>query len=311
MRSIWKGAVSFGLVSIAVKLYSATEDHDVKFHQVHRTDGGRVKYRRVCSIDGEEIEYRDIAKGFELPSGELVVLTDADMDELPLGSTHEIEVLQFVEQSEIDPIHFEKTYYLEPEGTATRPYVLLRTALENAGQVAITKIAIRQRESLAALRVRDGVLVLHTMRWPDEIRAPEFGFLDEDVEAKPAELKMAESLIATMSGTFDPSVFTDDYKEAMAALLEAKQAGGDVVRPEEVEDDEDDGSVVDLMSALRRSVEKAGGKASSEQPAKKTPAKKAPAKKAAAKKAAPAGKAAATKAPAKKAPATKAASKSA
>jgi DNA end-binding protein Ku len=301
MRSIWKGAVSFGLVSIAVKLYSATEDHDVKFHQVHRTDGGRVKYRRVCSIDGEEIEYRDIAKGFELPNGELVVLTDADMDELPLGSTHEIEVLQFVEQSEIDPIHFEKTYYLEPEGTATRPYVLLRTALENAGQVAITKIAIRQRESLAALRVRDGVLVLHTMRWPDEIRAPEFGFLDEDVAAKPAELKMAESLIATMSGSFDPSAFTDDYKEAMAALLEAKQAGGDVVRPEEAEDDEDDGSVVDLMSALRRSVEKAGGK-SDDASGEKAPAKKAPAKKAAAAKKAT---------PAKKAPAKKAASKSA
>ena len=303
MRSIWKGAVSFGLVSIAVKLYSATEDHDVKFHQVHRTDGGRVKYRRVCSVDGEEIEYRDIAKGYELPSGELVVLTDEDMDQLPLGSTHEIEVLQFVQQTDIDPIHFEKTYYLEPEGTAARPYVLLRTALENAGQVAITKIAIRQRESLAALRVRDGVLVLHTMRWPDEIRAPEFGFLDEDVTAKPAELTMAESLIATMSGEFDPSAFTDDYKEAMASLLEAKQAGGDVVRPEEPEDDEDDGSVVDLMSALRRSVEKAGGKATSsssddgdDADAAAPPKKAAPAKKAAAKKAAPA-----TKAPAKKA----------
>ncbi|MEI4274067.1 Ku protein [Klenkia sp. LSe6-5] len=310
MRSIWKGAVSFGLVSIAVKLYSATEDHDVKFHQVHRTDGGRVKYRRVCSIDGEEIEYRDIAKGYELPSGELVVLTDEDMEELPLGSTHEIEVLQFVQQSEIDPVHFEKTYYLEPEGTATRPYVLLRTALENAGQVAITKIAIRQRESLAALRVRDGVLVLHTMRWPDEIRTPDFGFLDEDVAAKPAELKMAESLISTMSGTFDPSVFTDDYKEAMAALLEAKQAGGDVVRPEETEDDEDDGSVVDLMSALRRSVEKAGGKASSSSDDDEAPEGAAPATKAPATKA-PAKKAPAKKAPAKKAPATKAASKSA
>jgi len=321
MRSIWKGAVSFGLVSIAVKLYSATEDHDVKFHQVHKTDGGRVKYRRVCSVDGEEIEYRDIAKGFELPSGELVVLTDADMDELPLGSTHEIEVLQFVEQSEIDPIHFEKTYYLEPEGTATRPYVLLRTALENAGQVAITKIAIRQRESLAALRVRDGVLVLHTMRWPDEIRAPEFGFLDEDVTAKPAELKMAESLISTMSGSFDPSVFTDDYKEAMAKLLEAKQAGGDVVRPEEVEDDEDDGSVVDLMSALRRSVEKAGKKppaaeddeddSSDDDSSDDAPATKAPAKKAAAAKAAPAKKAPAKKAPAKNAPAKNAPAKKA
>ncbi len=346
MRSIWRGAVSFGLVSIAVKLYSATEDHDVKFHQVHATDGGRVKYRRVCSVDGEEIEYRDIAKGYELPDGQLVVLTDADMDELPLGSKHEIEVLQFVDQSEIDPVHFEKTYYLEPEGTATRPYVLLRSALENAGQVAITKIAIRQRESLAALRVRDGVLVLHTMRWPDEIRTPEFGFLDEDVTAKPAELAMAESLISTMSGHFDVSAFTDDYKEAMTALLEAKQAGGHVVQPEDAESDDDGGAVVDLMSALRRSVERAGkkpaddtaddtsadddpaeqsaaagtagpattaapaGKAATKAPAKKAPAKRAPAKRAPAKKAA-AEKAAEKRAPAKKAAAEKAPAKKA
>ncbi|QNG35289.1 Ku protein [Geodermatophilaceae bacterium NBWT11] len=312
MRSIWRGAVSFGLVSIGVKLYSATEDHDVKFHQVHKTDGGRVKYRRVCSVDGEEIEYRDIAKGYELPDGQLVVLTDEDLEELPLGSKHEIEVLQFVDQAEIDPVHFEKTYYLEPEGTATRPYVLLRSALEKAGQVAITKIAIRQRESLAAMRVRDGVLVLHTMRWPDEIRTPEFGFLDEDVEAKPAELAMAESLISTMSGTFDVSAFTDDYKEAMTALLEAKQAGGHVVAPEETESDDDGGAVVDLMSALRRSVERAGKKpAESSEAAEEPEQAPAPAKKAAEKKAAPAKKAPAKKAAAKKAPAAKAAAKSA
>ncbi|MCW2582290.1 MAG: end-binding protein Ku [Klenkia sp.] len=317
MRSIWRGAVSFGLVSIGVKLYSATEDHDVKFHQVHKTDGGRVKYRRVCSVDGEEIEYRDIAKGYELPDGQLVVLTDEDLEELPLGSKHEIEVLQFVDQAEIDPVHFEKTYYLEPEGTATRPYVLLRSALEKAGQVAITKIAIRQRESLAAMRVRDGVLVLHTMRWPDEIRTPSFGFLDEDVTAKPAELAMAESLISTMSGTFDVSAFTDDYKEAMTALLEAKQAGGHVVAPEETESDDDGGAVVDLMSALRRSVERAGKKPaesdeSDESDGEGPSEKPAPAKKAAARKAAPAKKATpAKKAPAKKAPAAKAAAKSA
>src|SRR4051812_23445091 len=298
MRSIWRGAVSFGLVSIGVKLYSATEDHDIRFHQVHKTDGGRVKYKRVCSVDGEEVEYNDIAKGFELPDGQLVVLTDEDFDQLPLGTTHEIEVLQFVDQEQIDPIHFEKTYYLEPDGVATRPYVLLRTALENAGQVAITKIAIRQRESLAALRVRDGVLVLHTMRWPDEIRRPGFGFLDEDVPVRPQELAMAESLISTMAGDFDPSAFTDDYREAMQALLEAKQSGGDV-RPAPEAADDGGGAVVDLMSALRRSVERAGGSAPAatdddaddqpaepaEKPAKKAAAKK-PAKKAAPKKAA-------------------------
>ncbi|OMQ14177.1 Ku protein, partial [Modestobacter sp. VKM Ac-2676] len=258
MRSIWRGAISFGLVSIGVKLYSATEDHDIRFHQVHKTDGGRVKYRRVCAVDGEEVEYGDIAKGYELPDGQLVVLTDEDFDELPLVTTREIEVLQFVDQEQIDPIHFEKTYYLEPDGVATRPYVLLRTALENAGQVAITKIAIRQRESLAALRVREGVLVLHTMRWPDEIRRPEFGFLDEDVAVRPQELAMAESLISTMAGEFDPTQFTDDYREAMQALLEAKQSGGQV-RPAPDVADEGGGAVVDLMSALRRSVERAGG----------------------------------------------------
>jgi Ku protein len=313
MRSIWRGAVSFGLVSIGVKLYSATEDKDIRFHQVHATDGGRVKYKRVCSIDGEEVEYSDIAKGYELPDGQVVILTDEDFEDLPLTTRREIEVLQFVDQDQIDPIQFEKTYYLEPDGPATRPYVLLRDALENADQVAITKIAIRQRESLAALRVRDGILVLHTMRWPDEIRRPDFAFLDEDVTVRPQELKMAEALISSMAGDFDPSEFTDDYREAMTALLEAKQSGGEVAQPPEVADT--GGAVVDLMSALRRSVEAARGgpvaddDASDEAPAKRAPAKKAPAKKAPAKKAAAdkpaAKKTAAAKAPAEKKPAAK------
>jgi DNA end-binding protein Ku len=319
MRSIWRGAVSFGLVSIGVKLYSATEDKDIRFHQVHATDGGRVKYKRVCSIDGEEVEYSDIAKGYELPSGDVVILTDEDFDDLPLSTRREIEVLQFVDQSEIDPIQFEKTYYLEPDGPAVRPYVLLREALENAGQVAITKIAIRQRESLAAMRVRDGVLVLHTMRWPDEIRRPDFAFLDEDVSVRPQELQMAEALIGSMTGEFDPSEFTDDYREAMTALLEAKQSGGEVQAVPEAPDT--GAAVVDLMSALRRSVERARGGAGddasdeatddSTEDAAKPVVKKAPAKKAtpAAEKKAPAKKAPAKKAAAEK-PAEKAATKS-
>jgi DNA end-binding protein Ku len=290
MRSIWRGAVSFGLVSIGVKLYTATEDRDVRFHQVHAADGGRVRYKRVCSIDGEEIEYGDIAKGYELPDGQLVVLTDDDLAEMPLATRREIEVLQFVDQGEIDPVHFEKTYYLEPDGPAARPYVLLRDALATTGRVAITKIALRQRESLAALRVRDGVLVLHTMRWPDEIRRPEFGFLDEEVSVRPQELQMAEALITSMAGEFDPGGFTDDYREAMTALLEAKQTGGQV---QPVPENADPGAaVVDLMSALRRSVERArGGPADDDgtpapAPARRAPAKRAPAKKAAAAKAA-------------------------
>jgi DNA end-binding protein Ku len=304
MRSIWRGAVSFGLVSIGVKLYSATEDKDVRFHQVHVTDGGRIKYKRVCSIDGEEVEYSDIAKGYELPDGDVVVLTDEDFEDMPLSTRREIEVLQFVDQDEIDPIMFEKTYYLEPDGPAARPYVLLRDALENAGQVAITKIAIRQRESLAALRIMDGVLVLHTMRWPDEIRRPDFAFLDEDISVRPQELKMAEALIASMTGEFDPSEFTDDYREAMTALLEAKQSGGEV---QQVPEAADEGTaVVDLMSALRRSVERARGGGGDEEAAPaKTPARKAPAAKTAPAKKAPAKKATPAKATAAKKPAAK------
>ncbi|MGY1637454.1 Ku protein [Geodermatophilus sp. SYSU D00742] len=283
MRSIWRGAVSFGLVSIGVKLYTATEDHDIRFNQVHATDGGRIKYKRVCSIDGEEVEYSEIAKGYELPDGQLVILSDEDFEDLPLATRREIEVLEFVDQDEIDPIHFEKTYYLEPDASATRPYVLLRDALENAGQVAITKIAIRSRESLAALRVRDGVMVLHTMRWPDEIRRPDFAFLDEDIAVRPQELQMAEALITSMTGEFDPTAFTDDYREAMTALLEAKQSGGEVQPLPETADS--GAAVVDLMSALRRSVEQARGGAPAEDEA---PARRAPAKKAAAAKRAPA-----------------------
>jgi DNA end-binding protein Ku len=222
-----------------------------------------------------------------------VVLTDDDLAEMPLATRREIEVLQFVDQADIDPVHFEKTYYLEPDGPATRPYVLLRDALENTGRVAITKIALRQRESLAALRVRDGVLVLHTMRWPDEIRRPDFGFLDEDVSVRPQELQMAEALIGSMTGEFDPGEFSDDYREAMTALLEAKASGGEVQPVPETADP--GAAVVDLMSALRRSVERARGGAAAEEDAEEdapVPARRAPAKKAApARKRAPARKA--------------------
>ena len=268
MRSIWRGAVSFGLVSIGVRMYSATEDKDVRFHQVHREDGGRIKYKRVCSIDGEEVAYADIAKGFELPDGQLVILTDEDLDDMPLGTKHSIDVIEFVPGDQIDPILYEKTYYLEPDtGPAVRPYVLLREALEKSGRMALTKIAIRQREALAAIRVRDGVLVLHTMRWPDEIRNAEFGFLDEDITVRPQELKMADSLIESMVADFDPDEFSDDYREAMTALIETKQAGGEVHTPEPEVEEDSGGQVVDLMSALRASVARAKGTAA---PAKST-----------------------------------------
>jgi DNA end-binding protein Ku len=317
MRAIWKGAVSFGLVSIAVKLFSATEEKDIRFHQVHRTDGGRIKYQRTCSIDGEVVTYDDIAKGYDIGGGEMVILTDEDFADLPLSTSHAIDVLEFVPADQIDPILFAKAYYLEPEGQAAKPYVLLRDALQDADRVAIVKIALRQREQLATLRVRDDVLVLNTMLWPDEVRSPEFGFLDDDIETRPAELAMAASLIDSMAGSFKPDEFTDNYRAALQEVIDAKVEGREIVQPEEQE--EAPAAAVDLMAALKASVERAK-KARGETPEKQaeavaaTPIKKATAKKApaaAAKKAAPAKKTTASGTAKKTTPAKKAAKKSA
>jgi DNA end-binding protein Ku len=324
MRAIWKGAVSFGLVSIGVRLYSATEEKDIRFHQVHRTDGGRIKYKRVCSIDGEEVSYDDIAKGYDIGGGEIVVLTDEDFADLPLSTSRAIEVLEFVPADQVDPILYAKAYFLEPEGTATKPYALLRDALAEVDRVAIVKVALRQREQLATLRVKDNVLVLNTMLWPDEVRDANFDFLDEDISIRPQELAMAESLIDSMAGDFQPEVYTDNYREALQEVIDAKVEGREIVAPPEEEGAPP--AAVDLMAALRASVERARaarGESGGAEPtpitsarsaqraaAKKTaPAKKAePAKKTAVKKAAeskepekqPAKKAAAKKAPAKK-----------
>jgi DNA end-binding protein Ku len=254
MRSIWKGAISFGLVTIPVKLYSATEQGDVAFHQVHREDGGRIKFKRVCTKDGEEVPYSDIAKGYELPTGEMVVLTDDDFANLPLTTSRRIDVLLFAPMEQVDPIYFNKSYYLEPETQGAKPYVLLRDALEGSGKVAIVKVALRQRESLATLRVRDGVFVLETMLWPDEVRETDFKFLEEDVDIRPQELQMASSLIESMEGDFDPAEYKDAYREAVQALIDAKIEGKEVVTQEPLEEAP---AASDLLSALRASVEAA------------------------------------------------------
>jgi DNA end-binding protein Ku len=342
VRAIWKGSVSFGLVSIGVKLYTATEERDVSFHQVRRTDGSRIRYKRVAEADGEEVAYGDIAKGYQLPSGETVVLTDDDFADLPLPSTRVVDVLEFVPQDEIDPIYFAKSYYLEPEKNAAKPYTLLRDALEDSGMVGLVKVAIRNREQLATLRVREGVIVLATMIWPDEVREPSFGYLDDDIEVRQQERQMAESLVASMAGHFEPEGYTDDYRAALQEVIDAKVEGRELIEPDEVQPSS--GTVVDLMSALRASVENAkrgrgegsapvnksvtnttappATRAAAKQdaadtpppdtpPAEKAPAKKAPAKRAAAAKKAPAKKAAAAKAPAKRAAVGKAAAKKA
>jgi DNA end-binding protein Ku len=254
MRSIWAGAISFGMVVIPVKLFAATEQRDVAFRQVHREDGGRIQYKRVCTIDGHEVPYSDVAKGYELATGDMVVLTDDDLADLPLATAHRIDVLHFTPSGQLDPILASKAYYLEPEPAGVRAYVLFRDALERSGRVAVAKVAIRQREALAALRVRDGVLVLETLLWPDEIRAPDFKFLDEDVDVRSQELKMAASLIDTMTEDFDPAAYRDAYREALEALVQAKIEGNEVVRPAPGSSDEKPGGPADLTETLRASV---------------------------------------------------------
>lgn len=304
MRAIWKGAVSFGLVNVPVRLYSATENHDVQFRQVHVKDGGRIRYRRICQIDGEEVAYDDIAKGYETEDGDMVVLTDEDFKDLPTRSSKEISVEKFVPSDQIDPIYLDKTYYLEPDKSAQKPYVLLRDALEGEDRVAIATVSIRTRMTMAVLRVRDGMIVMQTMLWPDEVRSTDqFGDLGEDMHATEKELSMAQVLIDQLADDFDPDDYEDDYANAVKALVAAKLEGGEVTAAPE--DEEEGGEVVDLLAALAKSVEKAksrrgesakgtgtpssgaastaGAKAPATKTAKKA-ASKAPAKKSAAKK---------------------------
>ena len=292
MRAIWKGAVSFGLVSVPVKLYAATESHDVSFRQVHVKDGGRIRYQRICSIDGEEVPYAEIAKGYETEDGEMVVLTDDDMAELPSTSSREIAVEKFVPSDQIDPMLFEKSYYLEPESTGAKPYALLRQALLEADRVAVVTVALRQRTTVAVLRVRPtdagDVIVLQTMMWPDEIRVPDFSVEAGDV--KDSEVKMAHMLVETLAGDFDASEFEDDYAEAVEALVKTKVEGGEVTRTET--STPTSGEVVDLLAALQRSVaaakksrgeevpDEAADDEAAEKPKRKPAAKKSTSKKA-------------------------------
>ena len=249
MQSMWNGAISFGLVKIPVKLYAATEQRDVAFRQVHKTDGGRISFRRICSVDGAEVPFEEVVKGYELPHGEVVLVTDDDLADLPLPTTHSIEVLNFAPADQLDPILCARSYYLEPEPTGARAYVLLRDALEQSGKVALAKVALRQRESLATLRVRAGVLVLETLLWPDEVREPAFPFLGGDIAVHPQEMNMAASLISSMTVDFDPSQYRDGYREALEELVAAKIQGRDVIRPQESAGGPGSGSLADVLEA--------------------------------------------------------------
>jgi len=309
MRAMWKGAVAFGLVSVPVKLYSATSQHDVPLNMVHREDGGRIRYRKVCSVDGEEVPPGEIARAHTTEDGDVVMLDDADLDSLPTSTGHDIEVHEFVPADQVDPIMLDKTYYLEPEARATKPYALLRGALEQTDRMAVVTVTLRRRECMAVLRVRDDVIVLQTMLWPDEVRAPEFDILAKEVDVRPQELQMAASLVESMAADFDPDQYEDGWTAALRALIAAKTEGGDVRTAPVAAADDGDAQIVDLMAALRASVERTGsgrgtttaGTAAASEPAAAEPA----AKKTTTTKSAATKKTAATKTAAKGTAATK------
>ncbi|MGB3894718.1 Ku protein [Mycolicibacter sinensis] len=298
MRSIWKGSIAFGLVNVPVKVYTATEDHDIKFRQVHAKDNGRIRYRRVCEECGEVVDYGDIARAYEADDGRMVVITDDDLANLPEERDHEIAVLEFVPAADLDPMLFDRSYFLEPATKSIKSYVLLAKTLAETDRVAIVHFTLRNKTRLAALRVKDfskrDVMMVHTLLWPDEIRDPDFPALDVKVDIKPAELKMAGQVVESMADDFDPDRYHDTYQEQLHELIEAKLEGDEAFTPEErpaeLDATED---VSDLLAKLEASVKKRS--AAKEAPAKEAPAKKAPAKKA------PAKKASAKKAPAKKA----------
>src|SRR3984885_3364885 len=306
MRSIWKGSIAFGLVNVPVKVYSATEDHDIKFHQVHAKDNGRIRYQRVCEVDGELVEARIMARADGSDDGQRVVITDEDISTLPEERSREIEVLEFVPASEVDPMLYDRSYFLEPDSKSSKSYVLLAKTLAEADRVAIVHFTLRNKTRLAALRVKDfgkrDVMMVHTLLWPDEIRDPDFPVLDKKVDIKPAELKMAGQVVESMADDFNPDRYHDDYQEQLQELVDAKLEGGDAFtveeKPKELDETED---VSDLLAKLEASVKARSGDGKA--PAKKTTAKKAPAKKT------PTKKTVAKKAPAKKSPA-KAASRS-
>lgn len=283
MRSIWKGAITFGLVNVPVKVYSATEDHDVSLHQVHDADGGRIRYQRKCEVCGNVVEYANIAKAFD--DGErTVMLTEADIASLPAEKSREIDVVEFVPNDQVDPIMFEKSYYLEPDSRSVKAYALLRRTLEEADRTAIVQYALRQKTRLGALRVRGDVLMLQSLLWDDEVREAKFPALDEKVSLSDKELEMSHALIKSFESDFSPEKFTDDYQDQLRDLIEAKLEKGDTVDTSETfgeatAQSEGGGEVLDLMEALRRSVEKNRKAAGAKKSAAKKPASKTTVKK--------------------------------
>ena len=282
-RAMWKGAISFGLVTIPVAVYPATEEKSLRFNQLHAEDGGRIRLKRVCEKDGEEVTFEHIVKGYEVEKDRYVVLTDDDFDQVPVASSRAIDIVRFVDLDEIDPVLFKKSYYLIPDETGAKAYALLREAMSQDGRVGIAKVSFRDKEHLAALRFKDDAFVLETMYWPDEVRDADFGGVDVNVDVRDQELAMARQLIDSLASEWHPEEFTDEYREALVRIVEAKLSGEEI----EVVEAEPTAKVVDLMEALKASVAAAKKQVDEEpeaKPARKTPAKKSPAKKTAAKK---------------------------
>jgi len=273
MKSLWKGALTFGLVNIPVRLYSAVEEKSLRFHLLHEEDGGRIKYQRTCAKCGKEVTWDDIVKGYEYSKEQYVTFDQDELSALDVDSIKAIDVVTFVPLEAIDPVYFNKTYYMAPEASGLKAYRLLQEALEAEGQVGIAKIALREKEHLATIRLKDDVFVLETMHWPDEIRAPEFEELGKRVDVRDAEVKMARQLIQQLSGDFHPEEFSDDYRVRLEELVEQKIEGQEIVVAAAPE--EEPTKVVDLMEALKASVADAKAKKDKSGDKKKTTGRRA------------------------------------
>lgn len=260
MRAIWSGTIAFGLVNVPVKAYTATEDHDVRLHQVHDADGGRIRYQRKCEVCGKVIQYENIYKAYD-DGTHTVVLTEDDLRSVPAERSQEIEILQFVPSEQIEPVMFERSYYLEPDSKSAKAYLLLHKTLESTRRTAIVKFTLRQKTRLGALRVRENALVVQSLLWADEVREPDFPALEADVRISEAEFEMAKTLVEQFSSDFTPEAFEDEYQDQLRLLIEKKIESGDVTSTEETfgtpsEEPDADADVIDLMAALKRSIEK-------------------------------------------------------
>jgi DNA end-binding protein Ku len=251
-RAIWKGAVSFGMVSIPIKLYTATEEKDVSFNLLHKKDGARIKQQRYCPEDEAVIEWNDVVRGYEIAPEQYVIMEPDDFDKVPVDTTHTIEITDFVPRAQIDPIYYQKTYYLEPDKVGGKPFALLREVLKDSELVALAKVTLRQKEQLCTLRVYQNTIAMETMLYADEIRGTEDLNVPGDVSLGEKELAMAKSLVDMLTGEFEPEKYHDNYREALLELIERKAEGQEIKRPAPVA-----GKVTDLMEALRASIDAA------------------------------------------------------